>query len=87
MAPGAATTAAAAAGAGGSGGAARSPEIIFATGAAALFFLNAASGAYETRGTGAIGVVVVGSGAAYSVLCYDSGKATLVTVPITTTVR
>jgi hypothetical protein len=63
------------------------PEFIHVATAPGLFMLNSATGAYEARGSGVIGIVVVGSGVSYTVMVYDAAKVTYATVPINANVR
>jgi hypothetical protein len=62
-------------------------DFIFATSVPGLFFLNATTGAYEPKSSGAIGCVVVGAALSYNLMFYDSTKAQLSITPITPSVR
>jgi hypothetical protein len=53
----------------------------------AVYLFNAASRAYEPRTSGAVGCVIVGGGAAYSLMFYGQDKATVCLAPITPAVR
>lgn len=83
MVPGsAATNAASAATAAAAGGSAGKPEFIFVTSVPGLFYLNPSTRAYEGKGVGNIGCVVVGSGLSYSLMLYDASKQTLLACPV-----
>jgi hypothetical protein len=67
--------------------AAPAQEFIFASSVPGLFFLNPSTKAYESKSSGMIGCVIVGGGAAYNLMFYDSNKATLCVTPISPAVR
>jgi hypothetical protein len=62
-------------------------EYIFVTSVQGLYFYNPTSRSYESRATSVVGCVIVGSGASYSLMFYDSNRTTLVLAPITQQVR
>ena len=59
------------------------PEYVLVASVPALFHLNPATGGYESKSNAQVGCVIVGSGAAYQLLFYDTSKVTLTSTQIT----
>lgn len=61
-------------------------EFIFAISVPGLFFLNPATQAYDSKSASMVGCVIVGAGASYNLMFYDSNKATLCVTPVSPSV-